>query len=139
MHGCLPAEPQKSIFPADSSDIEKSITDSLDSRGWFAQLAHRLWPKKPAAVLQHLVGDDAHAASEASLERQCYRYASGKQEPPSPFLVALLRSSDGDRVLDHLMRGCREPWWQRHQLARAALPAVEQLRQLQLPIDGGSP
>jgi hypothetical protein len=147
MHGCLPAEPQKSIFAADSCVSESTaavrsvsaaeFTDSLDSKssGWFADLARKLWPRKTAAVLQHLVDFHHHASSAESFERQCYRYAAGKADPSAPFVIALLRSADGDRVLDHLMRGCREPWWQRHQLARAALPAVEQLRQLQLPID----
>ena len=128
MHGRIPAEAQVAIFPADSSDIEKSFTDSSDSEssGWFAKLARKLWASKTAAVLAFLTG---------RRERQCYRYASGQAEPMASFLVDLLRSSDGDRVLFELMRGSSATWWHRHQFALAALPAIEQLRQLRLPID----
>lgn len=129
MHGNLPADPQRAIFVADSSDIEKIVTDSSDSRApksWFARIARRLWPSKPAAALEFLT---------VRRERQCYRYASGEQEPPGDFVVALLRSSDGGRFLDESMRGSDAEWYRRYQFALAALPAVEQLRQLALPID----
>ena len=138
MHGRIPAEAQVAIFPADSSDSEsvvaklfhgaEQITDSSDSEssGWFAKMARKLWASKTAAVLAFLTG---------RRERQCYRYASGQAEPMASFLVDLLRSSDGDRVLSEIMRGANAPWWRRHQFALAALPAVEQLRQMRLPID----
>ena len=138
MHGKIPAEAQVAIFPADSSDSESSIADFLDrdksftdssdskSLGWFQKLARKLWASKPAAVLAFLTG---------RRERQCYRYASGQAEPMASFLVDLLRSSDGDRVLSEIMRGSSAPWWRRHQFALAAMPAIEQLRQLRLPID----
>jgi hypothetical protein len=147
MHGVLPADPQRSLGLADSEDSGMCVrgarvaaapfTDSEDSRRstWFSELARKLWPRKTAAALQHLVRFERHAKSAGSFERQCYRYAAGDDAPPAAFLIDLLRGAEGERVLDHLMRGSREPWWQRHQLARAALPAIEQLRQLQLPID----
>lgn len=138
MHGRIPAEAQVAIFPADSSDKEKpggelfhgdaAIFDSSDKNNslWFQRLARKLWPhKKSAVTLAFLTG---------RRERQCYRYASGDAEPMALFLVDLLRSSDGARVLDEVMRGSAASWWQRHQFALAALPAIEQLRQLQLPL-----
>ena len=137
MHGRIPAEAQVAIFPADSSDSEssiavlldagKSFTDSSDSEssGWFAKLARKLWSQKTAAVLAFLTG---------RRERQCYRYVSGQAEPMASFLVELLRSSDGNRVLEEIMRGSTAAWWQRNQFALAAMPAIEQLRQLQLPL-----
>lgn len=137
MHGIIPAERQAAIFPADSSDIEslragrsdgsESFTDSSDSesRGWFGKLARKLWAQKTAATLGFLTG---------RRERQCHRYASGDAEPMASFLADLLRSDEGKRVLDELMRGSNAAWWKQIQFALAAMPAVEQLRQLQLPL-----
>lgn len=128
MHGVLPADPQRAIFPADSLATEKCFSDSLATEPenkWFSRLAERLWRDKPAAALDHLTSAKLH---------QCYRYASGRQEPPATLIVELLQGSDGGRVLDHIMRGSAATWWQQYQFALAALPAVEQLRQLQLPL-----
>ncbi len=128
MHGRIPAAAQAAIFPADSSVSENSFTDSSDSDSekWFARLVIKLWPQKPSAALEFLTG---------RRERQCYRYASGDAEPRALFLAELLRSSDGQRVLEEIMRGSHAPWWRRYQFAVAAMPAVEQLRQLHLPLE----
>lgn len=129
MHGNLPAQAQRSIFPADSLDIGKFVGDSSVNRtkkAWFARIAERLWPSKTAAALGFLT--QRH-------DRQCYRYAAGDQEPPGGFVVDLLRSPDGGRFLDEAMRGSDAEWYRRYQFALAALPAVEHLRQLRLPID----
>jgi hypothetical protein len=128
MHGNLPAQAQRAIFPADSLASEKSFTDSLATEPenkWFSALADSLWKPKPAAALDHFTSAKLH---------QCYRYASGRQEPPGLLIVELLQSSDGGRVLNHVMRGSTAAWWRQYQFALAALPAVEQLRQLQLPL-----
>jgi hypothetical protein len=128
MHGVLPAEAQGAIFPADSLASEKSFSDSLANEPenkWFSRLCERLWHGKPAAALDHLTSAKLH---------QCYRYASGRQEPPGLLICELLQSPDGGRVLNDIMRGSRQPWWQQYQFALAALPAVEQLRQLSLPL-----
>lgn len=128
MHGVLPADPQRAIFPADSLASENSFSDSLANEPenkWFSALCERLWRGKPAAALDHLTSAKLH---------QCYRYASGRQEPGGFLIVELLRSQDGGRVLTDIMRGSTAPWWQQYQFALAALPAVEQLRQLQLPL-----
>jgi hypothetical protein len=124
MHGLIPADAQAAIFPADSSDSEFLFTDSSDSR-WFSGLAKRLWPSKTGASLEFLTGRK---------ERQCYRYASGDAEPMASFLADLLRSEDGQRVLDELMRGSNAAWWKQVQFALAAMPHVERLRQLDLPL-----
>lgn len=136
MHGRIPADGSASIFPADSSvseccagvrsDSAEKFTDSSDSESWFARLCRKLWPSKPAASLEFLTG---------ARERQCYRYASGQQEPPALLVVELLRGTDGGRLLAEIMRGASPPWWSEYQFALAALPAVEQLRQLRLPLE----
>lgn len=105
MHGVLPANPQRSIFAGDSSVTEKPFSDSsvtdVETK-WFSALAERLWPSKAAAALDHLTSADL---------RQCYRYASGRHQPPATLLVELLRGADGERVLDDLMRGSKAAWW----------------------------
>jgi hypothetical protein len=111
MHGNLPAEAQRAIFPADSSVTEKSFSDSLANEPenkWFSRLAERLWRDKPAAALDHLTSAKLH---------QCYRYASGRQEPPATLIVELLQSSDGGRVLDQIMLGSQATWWLARQRA----------------------
>jgi hypothetical protein len=136
MHGNLPAEAQREIFFTDQSVSEKlsgggpqTITDLLVSESceWFSKLARKLWRDKPAVALEFLTG---------APERQCYRYTSERpQEPPGKIIARLLRSSDGARVLDEIMRGSQAEWWKRHRFALAALPFVEQLRQLELPLE----
>lgn len=128
MHGKIPAEAQTAMLLADSLVSEKTSTDSLATRlenKWFSDLAAKLWDDKPAAALDHLTGAELH---------QCYRYASGRQQPPGLLIIELLRGPDGGRLLELAMRGSRAAWWAQYQFALAALPAVEQLRQLSLPL-----
>jgi hypothetical protein len=136
MHGKIPADAQVTIFPADTLVSERlpaapaePITVQLDSEssGWFAKLARKLWRQKPAAALAFLTGEP---------ERQCYRYTSLEkpQEPPASLMVDLLRGTDGGRVLHEIMVGSDAGWWLRYQSALTALPLVEQLRQLALPL-----
>jgi hypothetical protein len=119
----------RAICPADSSDIKKSITDSSDSGDrsrWFVPLAKKLWPSKTAAAIEFLTG---------ARERQCYRYASGAQEPPSTLIVDLLRSEDGARVLNEILRGSKSKWVRDFRRAQAALPLLDQWKQLDLAVD----
>ena len=106
MHGTIPASDQGAIFPAAevrSETCEQTITAELrsDSSLWFGELARKLWPSKTAATLQFLTGRK---------ERQCYSWASGSAEPFASVLVALLRSDDGERVLDRVLSGCGAAW-----------------------------
>lgn len=120
MHGRIPADPQAAIFPAARLCDEKAITAQLCSdpgkEGWFKDFAHALWPKKPAASLQYLTG---------CKERVAHYWVAGR-EPPASIIVSLLRGSDGERVLDQLMRGSKEPWWVEVRRARAASKAYDE-------------
>lgn len=129
MHGNLPAEAQRSIFPGDSSVTEKTISDSSVTgfeNKWFSRLCERLWRDKPAAALDHLTSAELH---------QCYRYASGRQEPPATLIVELLRSPDGGRLLDQIVAGSKSKWVRDFRRAQAALPLLDQWKQLDLGIE----
>lgn len=103
-----------------SSCIELSVV--AGSCKWFPGLAKFLSPKKPAAAIHFLTNEP---------ERTCYEWVRGKFDPPSRVIIRLLHSDQGWRVLEYLMRGCKEPWWlslQRAQIASKAYDAaVEQL------------
>lgn len=119
MHGIIPADAQRAIFPADSSDSEKSFSDSSVTGfefKWFSRLCEWLWRDKPAAALDHL--------TSAKLP-QCYRYASGRQEPPATLIVELLRGPDGERFLDAVMRGSKVKWFADLCRARAIAAGVD--------------
>ena len=92
---------------------------------WLPALAKNLWPTKPAPALHYLTG---------APERTCYEWVRGKVDPPSRALVSMLQSDQGWRVLEQLMRGCKQPWWLETVRARECSAAYEQRReQLQLP------
>jgi len=129
MHGRIPTDPQCAIFPAAQlcNEIEaRNSTARLCSDDWFAALARKLWPKKPAASVQYLTG---------SKERACHYWIAGR-EPPGSVVVKLLHSNDGERVLDQIMRGCKEPWWLSLKRARIASRAYDSAcEQLSLNLD----
>ena len=131
MHGVLPAQAQRAIFPDVQSYIDKTTGAQscvFESNQWFKRLAAALWTTKAGAALHFLT---------AVPERTCQAYASGTRDP-GDFIVRLLRSSEGRRVLNHLMRGCKQPWWHEHQLAeihyqaRVAYDAAVAQAQLEL-------
>lgn len=108
MHGVLPARAQRAIFTDDktvSEILEEKIADKNVSEGanWFRRLARSLWRKKPGAALAYLLGQPE--------DRNHHRWAAGDVEPKASVLRSLLRSKDGERVLEFVMHGCREPWW----------------------------
>jgi hypothetical protein len=130
MHGRIPADPQAAIFPAAQLCAEKTITAQLcsepEKEGWFKDFAQSLWPKKTAAALQFLTG---------AKERVCHYWSAGR-EPPASVMVRLLRGTDGERVLNQIMRGCKEPWWLSLQRARLASKAYDAAcEQLSLGLD----
>jgi hypothetical protein len=84
---------------------------------WFPGLANSLWSKKPAATVHYLTDEP---------ERTCYEWVRGKFDPPSRVLVRLLRTDQGWRVLEYLMRGTKEPWWVEVRRARAASKAYDE-------------
>jgi len=129
MHGNLPAQAQRSIFAADSSAIEKSISDSLvidPENKWFSALCEKLWRDKPAAALDHLTSAEIH---------QCYRYASGRQGTPGKLIVELLLGDDGPRVLDALLKGSKSRLAREWQRGRVAIQQLDQWKQLDLGIE----
>ncbi len=134
MHATLPARVEHAIFPAAQSCGEKTIgaqsCGSLENQ-WFKSLATALWKGKPGATLHYLTDVP---------ERTCQSYASGSRDPSGDFILKLLWSPEGGRVLGHAMRGCKQPWWKEHRLAeihydaRVAYDAAVQQAQLELEV-----
>jgi len=131
MHGVLPAQAQRAIFHDVQSCIDKTTgaqSCGFESDQWFKRIANALFSSKPGATLHFLTSVP---------ERTCQAYAAGSRDP-GDFIVRLLRSSEGKRVLDHIMRGCKQPWWREHQLAeihyaaRVAYDATVAQAQLEL-------
>jgi len=77
---------------------------------WFALMARELWQFKVAAHLYCLIGTN---------ERTARAWARGDREPMGSAVLDLLRSSDGERVLDWIMRDSGAEWWRDLQGARA--------------------
>jgi hypothetical protein len=140
MHGNIPAQAQRAIFPSVKSDTESfggpetrsnfkdekiGVRNDSENLPWFAKLARKLWSAKAPAAVEHLSG--------APLST-CQRWCRGGSDISGEGLRALIRSTDGKRVVAGIMHGSDAEWWQEYQFALAALPAVEQLRQLQLPL-----
>lgn len=129
MHGNLPAESQRAIFPADSSATDSTISDSsvteLENK-WFSKLCEKLWPDKAAAALDHLTSAELH---------QCYRYASGRQGTPGWLIVELLCGPDGPRFQAALLAGRKCPLARETQRGRLAVQQLDQWKQLDLDIE----
>lgn len=106
MRGDLPGSGAAAIFPVAQSCLE---TSAPDNRGtlvpgplWFAVMARELWQFKVAAHLHFLLGTS---------ERTGRAWASGDREPMASILAGLLRSEDGARILEILMRDSSTKWW----------------------------
>jgi hypothetical protein len=132
MHGNIPAEAQRAIFP--DARLGTGFSSTAQTCGtleihWFKRLSKSLWPSKPAAAL--------HFLTEVS-ERTCHSYVAGERDPSGDFVAKLLWSSDGGRVISQIMLGCKQPWWRDHQLAeihfaaRAAYDAAVASKQLEI-------
>ena len=80
--------------------IELSVV--AESCKWFPGLAKFVSAKKPAPIIAYLTGEP---------ERTCYEWVRGKFDPPSRVIIRLLHSEQGWRILEYLMRGCKQPWW----------------------------
>jgi len=97
-----PSTTSSAMFRSD----EGITAEFRNGPGLWADLAHALLPDKPGAAFRdHTTGS----------ERQCYAWAGGYNEPLASILVELLRSPEGGRALDVLMRDCTAPWWLDHQ------------------------
>lgn len=125
MHGNLPAQAQRAIFSvAISGNDELSL--AKNGNEWFRRLCRNVWPLKAAAHIEHYTKAPA---------RTCHRWAAGDSEVGGNALRNILRGDAGDKALAEIMCGSKATWWRRHRLALAALPAVEHLRQLELPLE----
>lgn len=95
---------------------------------WFTGLAKWLSSAKPATVIHQLTGEP---------ERTCYRWVEGSADPTARAFIKMLRSSEGERVLDFVMRGCTQPWWKRLDRARKVASAYDDAsRQYELDLGG---
>lgn len=90
-----------------------------ESCKWFPGLAKWLSPTKPATYVHYISGEP---------ERSCYAWVEGKNDPPSRALIRMLQSDDGWRVLEYIMRGCKQSWWIELVRARKCSQAYEQER-----------
>lgn len=86
----------------------------------FGRLAHALWPRKPAAAIEYYTG---------SPERTSRQHASGKSDPGSAQLVAVIDSDQGWRALEWIMRDSAQPWWRELCRAKRCADAYEQQRE----------
>lgn len=91
-----------------------------ESCKWFPGLAKWLSPTKPATYVHYISGEP---------ERSCYAWVEGKNDPPARTLIRMLQSDDGWRVLEYIMRGCKQPWWREVLRARECAAAYEQRRE----------
>lgn len=110
-----PSTTASAVFRSD----ESFTAEFRNGPGLWADLAHALLPDKPgAAFREHTRGS----------ERQCYAWAGGYNEPLASTLVDLLRSPEGARVLDVVMRGSDAPWWEDHQHSVRLAAAAERAK-----------
>ena len=64
----------------------------------------------------------------ATPERTASRWMAGCVDPPSRALIALIQSDQGWRVLTHIMRDSKQPWW------LATVDAVHEAEENQLQL-----
>lgn len=74
----------------------------LPQAEWFAVMGRELWQFKIGAHLECHLGCS---------ERTARAWGSGTHEPPARALAMLLRTDDGPRILEYLMRDSPPPWW----------------------------
>lgn len=124
MRQTVPAVRETASEVVAANCIEFSIV--AESCKWFPGLAKRLWPDKTAAAVHHLTKET---------ERSCYAWVEGKNDPPARALLRLLDTDQGWRILEYLLRGCKQRWWLETVRARECSLAYETRReQLSLPL-----
>jgi hypothetical protein len=92
-----------------ASVFEIFATSRKGGTKWFPGLAKRLSKDKAPAAIHHLTGE---------AERTCYDWCKGAVDPPARLVIKLLHSEVGWTVLEYLMRGCDQPWWDEVKRAR---------------------
>lgn len=93
---------------------------------WFADACERLYGPADTHGRRNKAGTALWAITGWD-ERSCQRYAAGKVRPPSHFLVALLRSSQGWAWLCAAMKGADAPWWGDVVRARQIYDAIKDI------------
>lgn len=104
----VPVSESAATFTADISGNDSEFSDmDVSSAGfaYFSDMLRKLFPGKTAAIVHYLTGIS---------ERHAYRLAGGASQPSGEAVIRFLRSSEGGRVLDYVMAGCKALWWQRH-------------------------
>jgi len=105
------SEPLGKVDVAATKSAAESCRDSsaLPDRGkilpqaeWFAVMARELWHFKVPAHIHNHTGYS---------ERTCRAWAAAESEPPARVLALLLRTDDGPRVLEYIMRNSDVRWW----------------------------
>lgn len=91
------------------SVFEIFATSRKGGTKWFPGLAKRLSKDKAPAAIHHLTGE---------AERTCYDWCKGAVDPPARLVIKLLHSDVGWVVLEYLMRGSNQPWWDEVRRAR---------------------
>src|SRR6185312_10364267 len=91
------------------SVFEIFATSRKGGTKWFPGLAKRLSKDKAPAAIHHLTGE---------AERTCYDWCKGTVDPPARLIIKLLHSEVGWVVLEYLMRGSNQPWWDEVRRAR---------------------
>lgn len=131
MHGNLPAQAQRAIFPEAISDCESSpdkfeVRNDSDSLGWFAKLARKLWPSKSAAAIELYT----HAPTST-----CLRWCRGGSDITGSALRDLIRSEDGLRVVNELVAGSKAKWVRDLKRGQLALAQLDQWKQFDLGVE----
>lgn len=117
---CQPAAGPATKAVAESRDEIRAVEFIAESRKWFVGLAKSLSKEKPAPAVAYLTGENP---------RTCYDWCAGKFDPPARVVLKLLQSDAGWIVLQHLMRGCKQPWWHKLQRAQRCAAAYEAERE----------
>lgn len=128
MHGIIPPEAQRKIFPSARSCPDADAAARSCRGHWFTEFAEKLWPEKPSAALYFLW-------NERVPERTCRAYVSGEREMPAYLLIALMSGRDGERVTDELICCTKSGWAKDWRRAKAALAQLQQWQQLDLGIE----
>jgi hypothetical protein len=105
----------------------KNSGNILPQAEWFALMARERWQFKAPAALADLIGDVEHGGYG---ERTYRAWSSAANEPPARALAILLRSNEGDQVLDWIMRDDPPNWWLGLEIDRRKAALFDQARDI---------
>ena len=99
----------RTSLPAEKATFLGNI---LPHSEWFARMGRELWQFKIGSHLECHLGCS---------DRTARAWASGDNEPPARALALLLRTEDGPRILEWIMRDDPPAWWLAVQQSAATL------------------